>query len=135
MQRLRLAFKLGLPMAGMFVAFVGVVYFTTDSARILSVLVGILLVEAGVWNLAARILPSTRRHLQLRAEVEGFVARIPELNAVAVDARSSNSPHDWERYRAVLSELHASVDRMGQFAGVEEGMPLTQPPPAQAGPA
>ncbi len=129
MQRLRVTLKILLPLAGMMVAFVGVVYFQEDSARLLSVLAGILLVEAGVWNIANRVLPSSRRYLQLRAEVEGFVSRIPGLNSAAVDARTSGDPGDWERYRRVLTELHQSVDRMGEVAGVEEGMSKTAPPP------
>lgn len=129
MQSLRQSFKVVLSLLGMLVAFFGVVYFQEDVQRLLAVLVGMLLVEAAVWNLANPLLPSNRRYLDLRAEVEGFIGKVPALNSVALDARSSDAPADWERYRSVLEEMHASVERMGVVAGKEEGEPDTQPPP------
>ena len=129
MQSLRQSFKVVLSLLGMLVAFFGVVYFQEDVQRLLAVLVGMLLVEAAVWNLANPLLPSNRRYLDLRAEVEGFIGKVPALNSVALDARSSDAPADWERYRSVLEEMHASVERMGDVAGKEEGEPDTQPPP------
>ncbi len=128
MQGIRRTVKFGLPLVGMLVAFGGAIYVQEDLPRLFAVLIGILLIEVGAWNLANPFLPSTRRYLLLRAEVETFMSRVPDLNSAAVDARSSSDASDWERYRAVLSEMHASVDRMGVAAGQEAGMPDTRPP-------
>jgi len=128
MQSIRQILKVALSLVGMLVAFFGVVYFQEDIQRLLAVLVGMLLVEAAVWNLANPLLPKNRRYLELRAEVEGFIGHVPALNSVALDARSSDAPADWERYRSVLEEMHASVERMGAVAGKKEGEPITQPP-------
>ena len=127
MQAIRSVVKILLPLVGMLVAFVGVVYLQDDGPRLLAVLLGILIVEAAVWNLADPLLPSARRYHELRAEVGGFIAQIPGLNSAAVDARSSESPADWERHRSILAEMHVAVDRMGAVAGKEEGMPGTRP--------
>ena len=128
MQSIRHLFKIVLSLTGMLVAFFGVVYLQDDVRRLLAVLVGMLLLEAAVWNLANPFLPSARRYTEVRAEVEQFIGRVPALNAAACDARSSDASADWERYQSVLSEMHASVERMGVVAGKEEGMPLTRPP-------
>ncbi len=129
MQTIRGALKTVLPLGGMLVAFAGVVYLQNDFARLVAVLAGILLVEAGIWNLANPILPSSRRYIELRAVVVEFIARVPSLNSAAVDARSSGSASNWEGYQVILSEMHALVDRMGELAGKEKGMSDTQPPP------
>jgi len=63
-------FKVVLSLTGMLVAFFGVVYLQDDPRRLLAVPVGMLLLEAAVWNLANPFLPSARRYLELRAKVE-----------------------------------------------------------------
>lgn len=128
MQILRHVVRTVLPLAGIFVAFAGVLYVQGDLPRLMAVLLGILLVEAGAWNMANAILPSSRRYLELREEVGKFVGRIPELNSTAVEARSSNARGDWEAYERVVADLHAIVDRMGAVAGKEEGMDDTRSP-------
>jgi len=100
----------------------------TRVAMILTVLVGILLIEAGVWKLSGTLLPTRRKYLALRAEVRAFLASVPRLNRAAVEARAGNDPEAWERVRKVLAEMHEAVDRMGEAAGQEEGEPPTRPP-------
>jgi hypothetical protein len=117
MRMLRLVLRTVIPLAGMFVAFAGVLYLPGDTPRLIAVLAGILLIEAGVWNLANVLLPSTRRYIELRAEVRRFLKRIPALNAAAVRAGESNDRRDRDAMEAIVAELHASVDRMAAAAG------------------
>lgn len=120
--------KFVLPLLGMFVAFIGVIYFQSDVPRLLSVLVGILLVEAGTWKAANPLLYSARTYLELRAEAENFLGRLRAMNQAATEARHSDDPKEWARYRSIVEEMHDSVDRMAQLAGKEEGMEDIPPP-------
>lgn len=117
MRLLRHALRAILPLVGMLVAFAGVLYLPGDTPRLIAVLVGILLIEAGVWNLANVILPSTRRHVELRSEVKLFLKRVRALSAAAVRADKSGAREDRDAFEAVVAELHASVDRMREAAG------------------
>ena len=83
--------------------------------QVLLVLLGILILEAGVWGLANRLLPDERRYIALREEVEHFVVLVPQLNAAAV-AKNAGTEDD-ARYRDTLQQMHASVKRMGEVAG------------------
>ena len=83
------------------------------------VLVGLLLIEAGVWKLTQKILPSTRKYLALRAEVDLFMAQMRALNARAIQLKSNGSDEDHAAFQESLETLHASVDRMAEVAGKE----------------
>ena len=86
--------------------------------QVLFVLFGILILEAGVWGLASRLLPNERRYLGLREEGNHFIELIRELNRAAV-AREEGDAGDEneERYQGALEQMHASVRRMGELAG------------------
>jgi hypothetical protein len=88
--------------------------------QILVVLSGILLIEAGVWRLTEKVLPSQRKYLALRDQVEDFIQGVRVLNARAVDVRSEETASTRAAYEAALAALHSSVDRMGEVAGLEE---------------
>jgi hypothetical protein len=99
------------------------VLFGSDSLQlqVISVLFGILILEAGVWGLASRLLPDERRYLDLREEVDHFVGLIPELNASAVASLDrEGSKEDEKRFQEVLEQLHACVRRMGEVAAKDK---------------
>ena len=89
------------------------------SRQIPLVLLGLLLIEGGVWKLTEKILPNERRFLALRAEVDGFLTLMRALNARAVELKIIGSNEAHTAFQETLSELHASVDRMAQVAGEE----------------
>jgi hypothetical protein len=92
-------------------------------------LVGVLLLEAGVWGLVGGVLPSERRHPELREEGDHFLDLVRQLSAAAV-ARDDGTEDD-ASYREALAAMHSSVDRMGQLAG----KPGLSEPPTEASPA
>ncbi len=129
MRSLRQAVNSLLPLLGMLTAFGGVLLLEDRFHVLLAVVAGILLIEAGVWQLASPILPSQRKYVELRQEVDDFIQRVRTLNRAALAARSEDpDPAAWEGYRATLAEMHASVNRMGTLAGKEEGGKSTDPP-------
>ncbi len=78
-------------------------------------LFGVLLLEAGIWGISAKLFPNERRFVTLRAELDCMVDLVRELNAsVLSDAEDAN-----ERFNKTLDEMHASVNRMSELAGTE----------------
>ncbi|MEX0935555.1 MAG: hypothetical protein WD013_01540 [Gemmatimonadota bacterium] len=121
--------KLVLPIVGLFLAFLGVLFLEGNIPKLFAVLAGILLVEAGVWNAANPFGRSPRKYLELRSEVEGFLQQVRQLNAAATEARMFRGSGSWQRYRATVDAMHESVERMARVAGKEEGMKDLTPAP------
>lgn len=47
-------------------------------------LIGVLLMEAGVWGLSSKVFPNERRYIDLREEGDNIIELIRKLNAAAV---------------------------------------------------
>ena len=120
MRTFRRAIELGLPILGMAVVFGGVLFIPPTSLQIqvLVVLVGVLILEAGVWGLTGKILPNERRFVALRDEGDHFINLIPNLNAAAL-ARKAGLEGSDERFEEALAAMHTSVERMAGVAGEE----------------
>jgi hypothetical protein len=82
-------------------------------------LLGVLLMEAGVWGLSSRFFPSDRRFSRLRVEGNKMLDLIRELNSAAI-AKDIGS-EDAKRFQSTLEEMHNSVIRMSELAAVEDG--------------
>ena len=78
---------------------------------IMIVMVGVVILEVGVWGLAETILPNQRRYLSYRAEVDHFMSLVPELNAAAL-ARDSGAEGVEERCQDTLSPMRESLEPM-----------------------
>jgi hypothetical protein len=118
---IRRIFEIALPVVGMGVIFLSVL-FGSDSLQlqVLFVLFGVLILEAGVWGLASRLLPDERHYLDLREEVEYFVGLVREFHACAVARRDGDgSAEHEERFQNVWEQLHASVRHMGEVAAID----------------
>ncbi len=120
MRTFRRAIELGLPILGMAVVFGGVLFVppTNLQMQIVVVLVGVLLLEAGVWGLTGQILPNERHYRALREEGDHFITLIRDLNSAAL-ARKEGLEGSDEGFEEALAAMHASVERMGGFAGEE----------------
>jgi len=120
-RKIRRVLEIALPILGMGVIFGSVLSGPASlQLQVLLVLSGILILEAGVWGLASRLLPNERRYIGLREEGNHFIELIRELNRAAV-ARQEGDGHyeNEERFRDALEQMHASVRRMGELAGKE----------------
>ena len=80
-------------------------------------LLGILLMEAGVWGLSSRILPSERRFNALREEGDRMMGLIRELNAAAI--AKDTGIEDAKRFQATLQDMHDCVAHMSELAARE----------------
>jgi hypothetical protein len=98
----------------------GAVLFGPSSLQlqVLLVLIGVLILEAGVWGLTSTFLPNERRYLSLREEGDHFLGLIRELNAAAI-ARGEGEEDD-KLFRETRARMHASVERMAELAGQDD---------------
>ena len=125
MRTIRKAVELGMPIVGMITVFAAVLLIPPPNLQVqlVTVLIGVLLIEAGVWGLTNPFLPNERQFLSLREEVDDFIDLVRLLNKAAVDRRihTENAEGANGTFEEALADLHSSVRRMGQLAGVETG--------------
>jgi hypothetical protein len=70
------------------------------------VVLGILLLEVGVWQLAHHLLPSERQYLALRCETDLFLTLVRQLNAVALLVKAEDSPSHRHAFEEVRHAMH-----------------------------
>ena len=87
-------------------------------------LLGVLMMEAGVWRLSSKLFPSERRYSHLREEGDRMIELIRELNAAAI-ARDRGT-EDARRFQATMEAMHESVVRMSALAALEDGEELPE---------
>lgn len=102
----------GLAVLGIVVILVPVIAMAASRLQVATVLVGILMMQAGVWRLAAELFPGERVYCYLREEVDEFLEDIRDLNTLAVEG-------DAEGVEEVRQRLHARVEPMVEAAGEE----------------
>lgn len=128
MRKLRKAIELGLPILGVILVLAAVLFFFENLyIQIAIVLIGLVLIEAGIWNLAAPILPSERKYMALRNEVDAFIRLVRRLNRAALELTSEATPQNRARLLQVRDEMMESVKRMEMYAGRAEGPPSVEP--------
>ncbi len=118
-RKIRQVTRIGLPLLGMVVIFVPVLtqYPEDLQAQLGVMVIGVLLLEAGVWNIALQILPDERSYLGLRKELDHMIELTRALNGAAIAAGATRA--DDETFRDTMGRMHASVDRMAELAGQE----------------
>jgi hypothetical protein len=111
---------MGFPILGMTLVFAAILVPAISlnlQVQIVVVLVGLLIIETGVWKLTSKILPNERKYLALRAEVDKFIDQIRVLNAQGKDLRVQETGTSKDSFLETVDALHASVDRMSEVAG------------------
>ncbi len=113
MGRLREALQTTLTVVGI-VLVLAMVATATDSLWLVGiVVVGLLLLEAGVWGLADPLLPDDRSYHPLRSKVDEFIGDVRRLNERAVAGEEAGVERMRER-------LHRRVDDIFEAAGKTE---------------
>lgn len=80
-------------------------------------LIGVLLMEAGIWGLSAKFLPNQRKYINLRDEGDRMLDLIRELNSAAI--AKEKGTEDAKRFQQTLEAMHSSVLKMSELASVE----------------
>ncbi len=79
--------------------------------------IGIILIEAGVWKLAHKVLPNERRFHALRSEIDAFIALGRKLNDAALAVKADDSPVHRQAFDEVCAAMRQSVEEMAKVAG------------------
>jgi hypothetical protein len=83
--------------------------------QVILLLLGVLILEAGVWGVTRALLPNERRYPELRHEVNIFLDLVRVVNAAA-RARDDGQEDD-TRFQTSLEQMRVCVERMGECAG------------------
>jgi hypothetical protein len=105
-----------LPVVGVLVVLAGVVFVPTRWEQVWVAVAGLIILEAGVWKLANRIVHE-RRYIALREEVQGFVELVRALNHSAVVLKEGGDGAHRQAIEETSAAMRASVERMIQAAG------------------
>jgi hypothetical protein len=81
------------------------------------VLVGLMCIELGVWQLAHHLLPNDRRFHALRRELDAFVECSRQLNQAALAIQINDTPEQRAAFDDLRRALHQSVDVIAAVAG------------------
>ena len=117
LRTLRKLLDVGLPIAGMAIVFASMLLLTDLTAQVMVVLVGVLTIEAGVWQLTNPFMPNERRYLALREEVDDFIGLVRQLNTAGVIVREEASVQARSELEGVREAMLRSLDRMAEVAG------------------
>ena len=108
----------GLSVLGVLTIFAGLLLVPTEAVQvqIMVVLAGIMALEAGIWGLTQRFLPSDRHFLDLRVESDHFIDLVRDLNKTVIASERGEADAD-AQFKEVLALMHESVERLGEVAG------------------
>lgn len=110
---------IGLTAVGIAVVFTAIILGTSLDVRAQMpiALIGVLLMEAGVWGLSAKLVPNQRKYTSLRDEGDRMLDLIRELNSAAIAKEIGTE--DAKRFQQTLEAMHSSVLKMSELASVE----------------
>ena len=122
MRKARKAETIGFSVVGTLMVFLAITLPTFTSSltyQLPFALVGLFLVQAGIWRMTERTLRNERRFLALRGEVEGFLGLVRTLNAQGARLREEGTEERERAFRESIRALHSCVDRIVDVAGRE----------------
>jgi hypothetical protein len=105
--------------------------------RVLIALLGLVVMELGVWQVTRAFFPNEREFRPLREETDYFLKLVRRLNNAALSGRQGATGAETEMEQ-LQSDMYHSVDRMRRLAGLTEEelglMPDAPParPPARS---
>ena len=119
MRRIRGSFHFALTLVGTTLIAYAVIGLDQLYERMLLAALGIILLEAGIWQITQSLFPNERAFKPLRKETDFFVTLVRRLNkdALAAQRGSAAAVRDLQQ---VHEEMHHSVDRMLRLAGLTE---------------
>ena len=120
MRILRRSIQIGLPVLGTVLILAAVLLLVELRVQLMVVILGILLLQAGVWNMAQSILPSERKYEPLREEVDAFIGLVRQLNMCALQIQDHPSQAADEDFSRIRDAMHDSVETMSLLAGRTE---------------
>jgi len=118
LRHLRKGFDIGLPMIGVMIILGAVLFLSEIRIQIAVVMVGIVLIEAGVWKIAHQLLPNDRRYHALRYEIDAFISLSRDLNEAALAAKAEDTPEKRRAFDEIRESMHRTVEQISDVAGM-----------------
>ena len=120
-RQVRKAIDIALTAAGIVIVLGGVfaVGGSYMQVHLLWTVIGLLCIEAGVWGIAVKCLPTERRFSRLREEGDRMISLIRELNSAAMAHKQGLE--DDSRFNSTLVSMHDAVRSMADLASLEDG--------------
>jgi len=123
-----------MPVVGVVLVLIAVAWSANTLLRLALAGIGLFLVGSRPWRLADPVLPSERRYMALRNEVDAFIGMVRRLNGATLDLLGDPSPPARARVLQIRDEMLDSVRRMERVAGRTEQEIAEDPaPPASRG--
>lgn len=119
MRRIRRITQILLTLIGTAVILYAVLGIDGTYTRTLVAALGLVLVEAGIWELTRSLFPNDREFRPLRKETDYFLTTVRRLNRASIRART-NAVGAIDEVDRLHTELHHSVDRMRRLAGLSD---------------
>ncbi len=110
MRRLRLVVDRIVVYGGVIVVLSAIVVVEASRIQVVLVLLGLLLVQLGIWRMVSRLFPGTRANQRLRDEMNQFLASVRELYRLANDNQSAN-------FNTLAGGLRGQTDDIIEAAG------------------
>ncbi len=135
MRTFRRAVDVGLPILGVALVLVAVLFVENPYIQIALVLLGLVMIKPEVWNRPSPVLPSDRKFVALRREVDSFILLVRRLNRASLELTSEPTPNNRAKLLQVRDEMLESVKRMEQYAGKADDGAVQPGSPAAGSPA
>jgi hypothetical protein len=116
MRSIRRLSQLALTVFGTGIALYAVLRIGPLYDRLLVAALGLLIMQLGVWQITATLMPNQREFLPLRKETDYFLTLVRQLNRAVIAAEQGTEAGEQEVER-LQQEMHHSVDRMRKLAG------------------
>ncbi len=117
MRKLRKFIDNVLPICGVGIILGAVLFMRDMQGQVTVVVLGIFMIQIGVWKLSTQLLPSDRQYNALRIEGDQFLGLIRQLNAMALAVKAEEVPENLQAFEAAQEAMRQSVERMAKVAG------------------
>ncbi len=117
MRKLRKFINNGLSVCGVGVILGAVLFMQEMRGQVTVVVLGIFMIQIGVWKLSTQLLPSDRQYNALRTEGDQFLGLIRQLNAMALAVKAEEVTENLQAFEAAQEAMRQSVERMAKVAG------------------
>jgi hypothetical protein len=95
----------------------GVALFKQELQDAAFIVLGVFLIELGIWKLAHKLLPDQRKYNALRAQADQFLTLIRQLNAAALRVKENDTSENRQAVEEIRQKMQHMVDRMTAVAG------------------
>ena len=107
----------GLAFAGVTVVLVAVGVATSSVGLVAIVVIGLLMIEVGIWRAKRQFSREKRRYHVLRAEVVQFLALVRQLHNASLQVEQHDTSDTRQARDEILNVMHGTMERVVEATG------------------